>query len=283
MRLEYELNPTDLKEFQAAHSASAVKVPRRVVLPIWIGILVAAFTYGKLLSRYHDFDSTSIWLRIVLILIPMAAGLGSSIAVALVQVRGPLRYPWRTTLKNIPQSSGRRTWLMLLISLALIAYCIGMTYWLASLEKSDTDAAQEIAYDVGFIVLVIAMFLNNASLLILSKIRQRLYGWVDQRQLHGPHAAEVGESGVTINNPRSHLEYRWEAFAGFRETANLIILYLSPAICQILPKRATQDPQEMDDLRALLSGKIPEGHLLRPSSGFPVGHPPIPALPVRPE
>jgi len=159
------------------------------------------------------------------------------------------------------------------------AYMVGSAYFFVGLDRGEPDADVQIAWTVGLNAAVVALFLTSVLLLLTAQIRQRAYSWPHQPQLHGPHWAQITDDGVVISNPRSHLEYRWEAFVGFRETANLFILYLSPAMAQLLPKRALADPRKMDAMCAMVRDKIKNGHLLPKPGGFPVAQEPLRALP----
>ena len=77
---------------------------------------------------------------------------------------------------------------------------------------------------------------------------------------------------MRIEQSSARLEYDWGHFAGYRETENLILLYLSSFAYFMIPKRAFDaDPARLAVFKGMVMNGIPEGHFLpSPGNAFPV-------------
>ena len=94
----------------------------------------------------------------------------------------------------------------------------------------------------------------------------------------------MAATGVVIEHALARLEYRWGAFAGYKETDNLILLYLSPYVILMIPKRAFAEPGQLAVFKGLVMNGIANGYFLpADSTSFPVLPPPIPVLPISEE
>ena len=109
--------------------------------------------------------------------------------------------------------------------------------------------------------------------------------WEAQRHLHLPITMEVPDGErVIFRDALTTLEYRWGAIEGYKETTNLLLLYLSPLSMWIVPKRAFVNPMDLGHLKGLLTVHVREGFLLPQdhAPGFQVMTASISAVPVLP-
>ena len=100
--------------------------------------------------------------------------------------------------------------------------------------------------------------------------RQLETTWEAQPFLHRPQTVEAAEDGIALSEPLSRRSYDWSYFAGFKETANLLLLYHSPYAFHIVPKRAFASEADYDVFRGYLLSKVKHGYFLPQSSAFPV-------------
>lgn len=95
-------------------------------------------------------------------------------------------------------------------------------------------------------------------------------GWEGQLFLHRPYTLEASGAGLTLEEPKSSHRYTWDYFTGFRETAGLLLLYVSPQGFWMVPKRAFATGEDLEAFKALLLTHVKEGTLLPVATGFPV-------------
>jgi hypothetical protein len=91
--------------------------------------------------------------------------------------------------------------------------------------------------------------------------------WNKDKTLQQPHALLVDDESVTLSGSTASTRWLWAAFAGWTETANLILLRQTDDVTVLVPKRAAT-PAELDELRGLL-----RRHIVPPTGGFPVNPP----------
>jgi hypothetical protein len=98
--------------------------------------------------------------------------------------------------------------------------------------------------------------------------------WETQPTFHRPHVVEVYPDHIVYSTAVGRFDHRWEAFTHVRETPGLFVLYESPYLMNMLPKRAFAGREEVDAFRELLRRTVAQ----RPDPAFPV----LPAIPVLP-
>ena len=114
-------------------------------------------------------------------------------------------------------------------------------------------------------IVMIAGFVNQQAL------KKKM--WAGQATLQRAKTADISAEGLCISDAVSRLEYRWQAFAGWRETKTLFVIFLSEYQVIFLPKHAFDSPEKVEAMRALA------GLIQSPAaSAFPVvqTHPPPP-------
>ena len=207
-------------------------------------------------------------------------------ALVLLQVRRPLPKPWEQPQPGTPAARqgtrGSRIGWFVFIALGVVFFTLinvglllprgaqlGVPAWeLPSL--SDPDVFLPIA---ACLLLVLPVLILSAAL----SGRTLRKSWDAQRGLRLPNAVEASDGGLVWSDPSDRSELRWAHFEGFRETANLLILYASPLFIRAVPKRAFASPADLDRFKALLQNHVREGQFLAPleAVGFAV-------VPVRP-
>jgi hypothetical protein len=102
-------------------------------------------------------------------------------------------------------------------------------------------------------------------------------GFQLQVQLHRPATVQASPEWFIVTDEAHQTSYRWQAFIGWQETANLFLLYNSYATFEMVPKRAFASAEQIHQFTALLRQSIGAGGV-----GFEVlparpGPPPLPA------
>ena len=88
-----------------------------------------------------------------------------------------------------------------------------------------------------------------------------------------PHVFEFNQAGVTIMEPLSSSQYRWEAFCGWSESGGVFILKVSLYSGVAIPRRFIGGAAEVEQFRNMLRERV---RIPTPSiSAFPV-LPPVP-------
>jgi hypothetical protein len=146
-------------------------------------------------------------------------------------------------------------------------------------EEADTRSLSMGDF-LPAIVPWVGMFLLLVVVTKFAGERQLRKTWDAQPSLHRPQTVELSDDGVMFADPLSRQECRWSYFPGFKETANLFVLYVSPFSFRIVPKRAFAAPGELDRFRGYLLNHVGSGQFLEQPSAFPVL--PVAAAAARP-
>jgi hypothetical protein len=187
-------------------------------------------------------------------------------------VAGTNRVPWDPAAD--PRRRRGRHWLkIVLISVLAWAMWLGWQFRVAPDWYQSSLVLTAILY----------LFLLNSfavGLLYTVGMRRR---WAAQPFLQQPATLEASDDGLVIIEANARHHYGWAALAGYKESADLLLIYLSPYSCWIIPKRAFTDPTDLGRLKAFLEERVGHGFLLPQPSAFPVMHRPAePLVPVRP-
>ena len=97
-----------------------------------------------------------------------------------------------------------------------------------------------------------------------------------RRMAHSPNTAQpqrvnISDDAVIIQSPTAHSTLAWAHFLHFAETEHLFVLFASPRLTFILPKRAFPAPAAIDEFRAFA-----QAHIGNTPIGFPVQPPKSP-------
>lgn len=140
-------------------------------------------------------------------------------------------------------------WLRWLISLLFIA--IGLLYLVFAVFNSSFF----IALLTGII------FLGGYALIPEPTInfwRRQQIGkiWQQSTWLHGVTEIEATEIELKTATPSLSTQIGWENFTHFIELPLLFVVYLTPRLIYIFPKRAFVDAAQIDEFRSLLQTHI---------------------------
>lgn len=128
--------------------------------------------------------------------------------------------------------------------------------------------SMEFFLPLGPLVMLVVLV---GTLSTVSRRKTSVLHWKAQPQEQEPRTLSAGEEGILVEQPSARLEYRWQSFAGYRETENLILLYISIYRFFIIPKRAFHDAATLFQFKGLVMSHIPEGRFLDlPRPAFPV-------------
>jgi hypothetical protein len=236
------------------------------------GVLFALFV-----TQSADRPHSLVTQYILLPLIPWVGLLAASALATYVRLRSTPMPPWMIPASRAKASKPGLKWKVLITRIAFIPYGIILAYfvqWLNSLPPAPGEAPGRIPFNL---VMLGGMGAFTASALFglwifvfnYMRVGSRVV-WRQQRQLHDHYSAQFNEAGLVLQTPVTKIEYAWTAFAGFLETPALFVLFLSPTVFQIIPKRAFLQPPDMDVFCAAIATGIRNGRFLPRNAGFPV-------------
>jgi hypothetical protein len=118
---------------------------------------------------------------------------------------------------------------------------------------------------LGALYLVVYIDIFEAALLGLVAglwtLPRLLYPWRIRRDfnrhpnLSRVYKLKVDTKGLNMNSETSQLRTLWAGYTGFRETANLFLIFSGARMFIIIPKRAFT-PGEMEDFQNLLQNNL---------------------------
>ena len=76
--------------------------------------------------------------------------------------------------------------------------------------------------------------------------------WKQTASLHDPIALEVTESEMSFAMANASAQMNWRAFIRCIETPHLFLLYQSPQLFNLVPKRAFANTEQLEEFRSLL-------------------------------
>jgi len=133
------------------------------------------------------------------------------------------------------------------------------------LNAMDQSAAQAVS-----LVPVTVYCLSIMIFSIASSQRTPWNQWRVSTNMQLPTTLEASAEGLTFHHAEGTLQYPWAAIKGYRETANLLLLFLTPALMWMIPKRSFGSLAEEAVFRQQLSQNVPEGIFLTGGAGFSV-------------
>lgn len=108
----------------------------------------------------------------------------------------------------------------------------------------------------GIFWIILAIFLNPEGMIISSRFFASL-AWKQQApSVREPIEIEVLEEGLTSESISHKSLARWSCFTKFIETPNLFILDEEEMLIQIVPKRAFECNDQIQEFKALLNEKV---------------------------
>jgi hypothetical protein len=110
--------------------------------------------------------------------------------------------------------------------------------------------------------------------------------FAERNPLQRHHTITLATDGVSDVEPLAQHSYRWDAFGRWKETRNLLLLYLSANSIIPLPKRSFVSREQIDQCREMLRAMIdiPRSaqHAFEVMPALPATPLPAPPLPARP-
>lgn len=283
VRVEFTCDEKDFREAHGTHHRGASKrgraksgwlpIARQIVLLLFT-VVVLSFTLFAMFASTPSSSERMLPGGKTLVLRFLAA---SSLMLGFLVLWGaalirmlvrPTRKPWETPTRG---QRWKRHLLTLAVTIAVFWFILRVID-----DAPNSGPARPTAYEV---LLSIAPWFSVVVILSVFGMLQRRIAvrrsWASQPSLHRPHILEIDERELTINEPLSSHRYKWETFAGYRETENLFVLYVSPFAFWMVPKRAFLS-EELQAFKSLLLTHVKQGLLLPIPGRFEV----VPAAPV---
>jgi hypothetical protein len=82
--------------------------------------------------------------------------------------------------------------------------------------------------------------------------------WEDNSSFRDELRTQLDPDGLRRYSANTEFFGRWKAFTSLEETANLFILYTGTSWFLTIPKRVCETSEQLQELRAFLSSKVPE-------------------------
>jgi hypothetical protein len=77
-----------------------------------------------------------------------------------------------------------------------------------------------------------------------------------QKTLQVPATVEVHETGFESENSYGSSRGEWSDFVGYKENKDYFIIYQSDVMYNIIPKRAFNDSEELEEFRKILTNEV---------------------------
>ena len=108
----------------------------------------------------------------------------------------------------------------------------------------------------GIFLAVLSTFLFLMQFVIPTFVFQRVYR--RNSAMVGPRTVTISDIGITSDHQLGRSESSWNTYQKFKETERSFLLYHSPDLIGILPKRVFAGPEDLQEFRALLTAKVPQ-------------------------
>jgi len=141
----------------------------------------------------------------------------------------------------------KRSYWILVAVLLLVLLILGIVPALQGYSAGEVVATM-LPY-----LLIFGLILGGLPVVQRWQLR-RVYQHTPSLQQEQTH--EFSEAGFRMSNPLSNTLVRWDAFLEVVETKEFILLYISRSMAYFLPKRAIQDPGQLQELRSLLNREL---------------------------
>lgn len=146
---------------------------------------------------------------------------------------------------NRTQLKGLYIWIIVIFAVSLIK-----DPFISILFLGLTDAA--------LLALLVNLMIFIALLLMLYWVIRFsvTHTWKSLPSLRDSMLVEVNEDEWFFHTLKIESRANWQTFTRFRETNNLFMLYQSKVCTNLVPKRAFETEEQMNEFRALLQRKI---------------------------
>ena len=151
------------------------------------------------------------------------------------------------------------TWVLVATLGAILYLGLGAT---AAMQGLDTGA---------FSVRTIVSILCGGGLIALYVMRRRFWEWIIRQaakrdlSLAVKQEVTLRDTGIETRSETMTTNQAWNHFTGFAETQGLFLLMVTNNSGQLLPKRAFESPEEMEEFRGFALARVG-----REVIGFPV-------------
>lgn len=106
------------------------------------------------------------------------------------------------------------------------------------------------------LLILVAMFPLYRYVLLPMQTRKI---FAQQKALHSPFEVEFNETEMTVSNEFGNSRIPWGNFARWKEDSELILLYHSDVMYNIIPKRFFSDSQQIEIVKSFLEkNKVPK-------------------------
>ena len=183
-------------------------------------------------------------------------------------------------LKAHRPENGRNSRAQLLGWVLFMGLAVALFLFLSTNDPSSTirrkaisklslrELAKSLA-PMSAVVTVVAVYLFIAFRGRLKK------AWDADEKVQKPQFLQVTVEGISFENEYATNFFKWSAFPRFLESPNLFILYSSPIMMNVIPKRVFSKPSELTWFRTVLHQEITERRAAAKIGGFPVQPPAI--------
>jgi hypothetical protein len=274
MRVKFHYTPEDLWEvaIPEAHATDLRKYNRRwivTLIPWVVLILVAGFEIlvwnSALQGSDADRPSESVLLEVLPPGLPAAFLVGGCFVL--------IWKGWRKSRYRVPQGEqsppGKGTSRLLL---RLLSWFLFGVIGFAMFKRTGSMVWHPSAIQLMLVrimpwALVIFTFMLFGRLRKMWLPRQQ---WFTQPTWSRPKVVEMDEREFRLSDPLMHTSMLWSCFARVRETQNLLILVTLEGLQYIVPKRAFNSAEDVEQCRALLQNSLPRCQFLVRPSGFAI-------------
>jgi hypothetical protein len=280
MRVQFQCTFGDFREASLGHASAhrpGGKPPRTWArLAGWVVFVVLAITWTILVRSSNRPAGVAPQAQVALptgttltirFLYASLFSLMFCLSYGIVLTRLALRTPRPAWLA--PTTAQRWGAIFFGICMAAVALLLGRAL---ALQGGDALATDPTGYEMLLSSLPSIIFLVMITTFSFTYRRRDVKRrWEAQPFLHRPFTLEANDAGITFEEPKSMNRYSWDYFPGFRDTPNMLLLYVSPYGFWIIPKRAFASTEALEAFKALLLTHVKTGTLLpTATSGFPV-------------
>jgi YcxB-like protein len=106
------------------------------------------------------------------------------------------------------------------------------------------------------LVFVLVFFISPIFYRKVVLPKQVKQAFAQQKNLSLPFEIEFTETGMNFSNAIGNNTWTWEYFTKWNENEDIIVLYQSDNVIQMIPKRLLVDQQQLDMVKSLLQKNI---------------------------
>ena len=132
-----------------------------------------------------------------------------------------------------------------------LAFVVGLVVVVSILLNLTLASSTQLTRSLP--ILLLGLFLMSLTTLFIPWAVKRAYQ--KDKRLHEEFVAEIADSGISISCPSSRSEINWETYIRYFESKNLFVLYQSPNLFNVFPKRAFT-AEQAEETRAILKQKL---------------------------